>query len=141
LVLLIQKLVHDQRHARGWILNLAHHGDELSDDDSAIDLALHLAEALLEDLDCAIFHRKVTEAPVIAIKQDCSRHLLADHLFDSGDFLAINFDVLNLVDELAFVVVKTNVDPLLSVDRISIFAVLLPNVERGVRAIDLLKLC
>jgi len=115
LVLLIKKLVHDQRHTRSRVLNLPHHRDKLTDDDSAIDLALHLAEFLLEDFHGSVLHGEVAEAPVIRVKKHGAGNLLANHSLDRRQLLAFNLDVLNLIAKLALIVVKRDVDTLLAV--------------------------
>jgi len=82
LVLLIKKLVHNERHARGWVLDLTHHCDELTNDDSTIYLALHLSKTLLKDLDSAVLHGKVTESPIVTIEKHGGGHFLTLHDID-----------------------------------------------------------
>lgn len=65
LVRLVKELVHDERHAGGWVLDLAHHGNKLADNYGAINLALHVAKFVFEDLDGGVFHCKVAKAPII----------------------------------------------------------------------------
>ena len=65
LVRFIEELVHDEWHAGGWVLDLAHHGNKLADNYGAINLALHVAKFVFEDLDGGVLHREVTKAPII----------------------------------------------------------------------------
>ena len=139
LVLLVKELVHDQRHASSWVLNLAHHRNKLANDYSAVNLALHLSESLLEDLHGGILHGEVAEAPVIAVKQHGCGHFLSVHGRNCGDLLRVNLDILNFLDKFALVAVEADVDTLLTEDSISILAVALSDLERSVVAISLLK--
>ena len=139
LVLLIEKLVHDEWHARGRVLNLAHHRNKLANDYSAVNLALHLAKSLLEDLHGGILHGEVAKAPVIAVKQHGCGHFLSVHGRNCGDLLRVNLDILNFLDKFALVAVEADVDTLLTEDSISILAVALSDLERSVVAISLLK--
>ena len=65
LVRFIEELIHDEWHAGGWVLDLAHHGNKLADNHGAIYLALQVAKLILEDLDGGVFHREVTKAPIV----------------------------------------------------------------------------
>lgn len=65
LVFFVEQLVQNLQQPGGWVLNLAHHRDQLSYDDGPIDLALHLAKFILENLDRSLIHDKVAKTPVI----------------------------------------------------------------------------
>lgn len=64
LIALTHELVHNFGHARCRVLNLAHHSDQLTDDDRPIDTALHLGQAVLKHFHSAIVHDKVAVAPI-----------------------------------------------------------------------------
>jgi len=119
---------------------LAHHDDELSDDDRSVQSAVNEREFFLKHFDRVVIQAEVSESPVVVVEQDSCWHILANNLLHFSDFLCLDVDSLDRLGETSIFVVEANFNLLLAEDLVSMLAERLSDLERGELAVLLLVL-
>lgn len=137
MVWFIHHLIQNQGETGRRIHDLAHHDQKLANHDSFIQLVFNFRKVFLIEPNALIVDNEYTKAMVVAIHQYCLWHLQTHELWHIGEFSILDHNIL-VLNEIVVRIEKSNIDRLLSVDLISIFAEALPDFEFGDGALVML---